>query len=130
MDQENKQVRQWILTRTNRTKLVKDKPARTKEDQLGEKKTGSEDLVKMDAYERDEAAGRMIYGRTEQEQLCTRADDKSKLEISSRAVVNKTSRVEEATSSKKRPAQFKAERKQAGKLVKVKPAQIAYQQML
>ncbi|KZV16361.1 Leucine-rich repeat, N-terminal domain containing protein [Dorcoceras hygrometricum] len=36
----------------------------------------------------------------EQEQLCTRADEKSKLEISSRAVANKSSRVEEATNSK------------------------------
>ncbi|KZV21151.1 hypothetical protein F511_27422 [Dorcoceras hygrometricum] len=61
-------------------------------------------------------------GGTEQVQLCTKADGKSKLEISSRAIANKSSRVEEATSSKQRSAQCKPERKQAGKLVNVKQA--------
>ncbi|KZV53952.1 hypothetical protein F511_42794 [Dorcoceras hygrometricum] len=45
-------------------------------------------------------------------------------QISSRAVANKSSTVEEGTSSKYRPAQYKPEQRQAGKLVKVKPAQI------
>ncbi|KZV47796.1 pentatricopeptide repeat-containing protein chloroplastic-like [Dorcoceras hygrometricum] len=41
------------LDEKNRVKLVKDKPAQTEEDQLEEEKTGSGDLVKLDAYERD-----------------------------------------------------------------------------
>ncbi|KZV26966.1 transducin/WD-40 repeat-containing protein [Dorcoceras hygrometricum] len=41
------------LDENNRAKLVMDKSARTEEDQLVEEKTGSIDLVKLDAYERD-----------------------------------------------------------------------------
>ncbi|KZV29256.1 protein furry-like [Dorcoceras hygrometricum] len=111
------------LGENNRAKLIKDKPARPEKGQLGEEKTESGDLVKLDAYERDEAAGRIIsldakkqassmqrnklvneqassmqrnklvkfkQAWKEQEQLCTRADDKSKLEISSSAVANKS----------------------------------------
>ncbi|KZV37811.1 hypothetical protein F511_30554 [Dorcoceras hygrometricum] len=136
------------LDEKNRAKLVKDEPARTEEDQLGEEKTGSRDLVKLDAYERD--GGKRIveknscgerrnqlgnklraqqclsvmnkparcketswlssnepgkkssgqeHERIKQEQLYTIADDKSKLEISLRAVASKSSRIEEATSS-------------------------------
>ncbi|KZV49943.1 hypothetical protein F511_35684 [Dorcoceras hygrometricum] len=39
-----------FLDENNRAKLVKEKPARTKEYQLGEEKIGSRDLVKLDAY--------------------------------------------------------------------------------
>ncbi|KZV50371.1 kinetochore protein spc7-like [Dorcoceras hygrometricum] len=49
--------------------------------------------------------------RTDQEQLYTRENDKSKLEIGSRAVANKSSRVEETTSSKERLAQCKPEQR-------------------
>ncbi|KZT76871.1 hypothetical protein F511_24042 [Dorcoceras hygrometricum] len=52
------------LDEKNRAKLVKDKPARLEEGQLGEEKRGSGDLVKLDAYERDEAAGCMISVRS------------------------------------------------------------------
>ncbi|KZV34669.1 translation initiation factor IF-2, chloroplastic-like [Dorcoceras hygrometricum] len=48
------------LDEKNRAKLVKDKPARPEEGQLGEEKIGSGDLAKLDAYERDEASGRKI----------------------------------------------------------------------
>ncbi|KZV53147.1 hypothetical protein F511_16482 [Dorcoceras hygrometricum] len=151
------QVSEWTkrtsntvaLDEKNRAKMVKYKPARPEEGQLGEEKIGSRDLVKLYAYERDEAASRMIswkksswegnqlgnklgarkclsvmnklarcketswlssnepgknssgqeQERIEQEQLCTRSDDKRKLEISSRAIASKSSGVEEATSS-------------------------------
>ncbi|KZV47491.1 RNA polymerase beta'' chain [Dorcoceras hygrometricum] len=52
------------LDEKNRDKLVKDKPARPEEGQLGEEKIESRDLVKLDAYERDEIAGRMISVRS------------------------------------------------------------------
>ncbi|KZV27135.1 hypothetical protein F511_12673 [Dorcoceras hygrometricum] len=52
------------LDEKNRDNLVKDKPAQPEEGQLGKEKIGSRDLVKLDAYERDEAAGRMISVRS------------------------------------------------------------------
>ncbi|KZV30410.1 hypothetical protein F511_20686 [Dorcoceras hygrometricum] len=57
---EQEPVSEWTkrtstvaLDEKNIAKLVKDKPAQTEEDLLGEEKTGSGDLVKLDAYERD-----------------------------------------------------------------------------
>ncbi|KZV23984.1 S-adenosyl-L-methionine-dependent tRNA 4-demethylwyosine synthase [Dorcoceras hygrometricum] len=87
--------------------------------QQGEEVYGSYPLVlKQASWLLPESSGFLTPGkkssgqeqeRTEQEKMCTRADDKRKLEISSRAVANKSSRVEEETSSKKRPAQCKPE---------------------
>ncbi|KZV33381.1 hypothetical protein F511_40075 [Dorcoceras hygrometricum] len=52
------------LDEKNRAKLIKDKPSRPEGGQLREEKTGSRDLVKLDAYDRDEADGRMISVRS------------------------------------------------------------------
>ncbi|KZV27271.1 hypothetical protein F511_04724 [Dorcoceras hygrometricum] len=169
MDQENKQ-KTVTLDEKNRAKLVNDKPARPEEGQLREDKIGSGDLVKLDAYERDETVGSMIslrrkparnklrsqqclrvmnkparcketgwlssnesgnkssgqeQERTEQEQLCTKADDKIKLEISSREVANKRSRVKKQPARSKDQVGANQNGDKLAKLVKVKSVRIA-----
>ncbi|KZV20074.1 hypothetical protein F511_28328 [Dorcoceras hygrometricum] len=93
------------MLRAQQCLCVMNKPARCKETS----RLSSNDPGKKSSGQEQE--------RTEQEQLCTRADDKRKLKISSREVASKSSRVEEATSSKKRPAQCKPEWRKSGKLV-------------